>query len=135
MLKKIKGFLIKFVAKKVIDGATGSEVFEKSKTKIGVVIAAVAFLVALPKFKYLRSTGWVVIQGSPGVNVGLIEAAVKQRMPAKGQIRSCPTLRLQVIAVSSVADTKPYLFYLRNPCANGRSKVGYRELIKIVKFV
>lgn len=40
------------IAKKVIDETTGIEVFEKSKTKIGVVIAGVAFLVdvVLPEF-------------------------------------------------------------------------------------
>ena len=49
---KIKNFFIRLVTKKVIDGITGQEKFEKSKTKIGVVIAAVAFIidVVLPEF-------------------------------------------------------------------------------------
>lgn len=52
MFTKIKEWIIKLVAKKVIDETTGQEKFEKSKTKIGVVIAAVAYLidVVLPEF-------------------------------------------------------------------------------------
>ena len=52
MFSKIKMFFIRLVAKKVIDVTTGKEKFEKSKTKIGVVIAAIAFIidVVLPEF-------------------------------------------------------------------------------------
>lgn len=52
MFKKIKTFFIKIIAKKVIDETTGLEKFEKSKTKIGVILLAISFLVdtVLPEF-------------------------------------------------------------------------------------
>ncbi len=52
MFTKIKEWIIKLVAKKVIDETTGKEKFEKSKTKIGAIIATVAFVVdlVLPEF-------------------------------------------------------------------------------------
>ena len=52
MFTKLKEFLFRLIAKKVIDGTTGKETFEKSKTKIGVVLLAVAYLidVVLPEF-------------------------------------------------------------------------------------
>ena len=52
MFTKIKDFFIRIIAKKVIDETTGQEVFQKSKTKIGVVLLAIGFLVdvVLPEF-------------------------------------------------------------------------------------
>lgn len=51
-MSKIKTFFLKLIAKKVIDKTTGKETFEKSKTKIGVVIYAITVLidVVLPEF-------------------------------------------------------------------------------------
>lgn len=52
MFTKIKEFLFRIVAKKVIDETTGQETFEKSKTKIGVIIYAVSVIIdtVLPEF-------------------------------------------------------------------------------------
>lgn len=51
-MQKIKEFLMKLIANKIIDQTTGKEAFEKSKTKIGVILYAVTFLidVVLPAF-------------------------------------------------------------------------------------
>lgn len=62
-MDKIKTFFLKLIAKRVIDKTTGKETFEKSKTKIGAIIAAVAFIVdnVLPEFGvYLPISNWII---------------------------------------------------------------------------